>query len=433
MTSKIVIFWFRRDLRLEDNVGLQHALQSGYQVLPLFIFDTNILNRLENKKDRRVDYIHQALVAINKKLKEHDSRLVTFHGEVIDIFLQLDRQYKIQGVFCNRDYEPEAIERDTKVYNFFKAKEIPFRAYKDQVIFDKKDILKSNGTPYTIYTPYAKKWRDTLKPEHYKSVEIDLHNIQKEDFSEILSLEEIGFEKTDMIFKTPLPNSKIISQYQQFRDYPAMQATTQLGTALRFGTISIRKCVTFAVGFSSTWLSELIWREFFMQILDHFPQVVNHSFKQKFDFIKWRNNENEFHLWCEGKTGYPIVDAGMRQLNETGYMHNRVRMIVASFLCKHLLIDWRWGEAYFAEKLNDYDLSSNNGNWQWAAGCGCDAAPYFRVFNPELQTQKFDKNLEYIRRWVPEFDTEEYPEPVVEHSFAKERVLRMYNEAFKNE
>lgn len=431
MKTKVSIFWFRRDLRLEDNAGLCQALASGFPVLPIFIFDTAILDALANKSDRRVDYIHQALSAINLTLKNYHSKLSSFYGKPLEIFQQLTQEYDIQAVFCNRDYEPQAIERDTEIYNFFKSQNIPFKAYKDQVIFDKNEVVKNDGTPYTVYTPYAKKWKEILTEKDYHTHKADFNHFLKQDFTEIHSLKDIGFKKTEFHFETPKLEAKIIDEYDKYRDFPALQKTTQLGIALRFGTISIRKCVDFALQHNQTWLGELIWREFFMQILYHFPKVVSHSFKTKYDFIQWRNDEQEFELWCTGNTGYPIVDAGMRQLNETGYMHNRVRMIVASFLCKHLLIDWRWGEAYFAEKLNDYDLSANNGNWQWAAGCGCDAAPYFRVFNPALQTEKFDKNFDYIKRWLPEFGTEKYPKPIVEHHFARDRALKIYGEAVK--
>lgn len=431
MKSKVSIFWFRRDLRLEDNVGLHHALESGFPVLPIFIFDADILDKLEDKKDKRVDYIHQALEQINSELKEHQSTLISYHGKPFDIFKSLSEEYDIQCVFCNRDYEPQAIKRDKELYDYFQAQEIPFKAYKDQVIFDKNEIVKNDGLPYTVYTPFSKKWKENLTPDHYKLVKLKFEQLFPQKFHKIKTLKEIGFEKTEMNFEIPKLDPKIIDEYDKYRDFPAMQHTTQLGIALRFGTISIRKCVAFALKHNQTWLSELIWREFFMQILYHFPKVVHHSFKEKYDAIQWRNNEKEFQSWCEGKTGYPIVDAGMRQLNETGYMHNRVRMIVASFLCKHLLIDWRWGEAYFAVKLNDYDLSANNGNWQWAAGCGCDAAPYFRVFNPTTQTEKFDKELVYIRKWVAEFDSGNYPAPIVEHKFARERVLAEYSRALK--
>lgn len=428
MKDKISVFWFRRDLRLEDNVGLYHALSSGYSVLPIFIFDKTILETLEDKTDRRVDYFHQALSEINLNLKTYQSKLTTFYDEPLEVFKKLCQNYAIQAVFCNRDYEPQAIQRDTQIYQYFKDQNIVFKAYKDQVVFDKNDDLKNDGTPYTVYTPYAKKWKELLKPSHYSIHQPDCSNLFKQPFSEIHSLNEIGFKKTNFFFEKPTLAASVIDQYDKYRDFPAMEHTTELGTALRFGTISIRKCVAFALQHNQTWLNELIWREFFMQILYHFPKVVRESFKPAYDHIKWRNNEEEFKLWCHGKTGYPMVDAGMRQLNQTGFMHNRVRMVTASFLCKHLLIDWRWGEAYFAQKLNDYDLAANNGNWQWAAGSGCDAAPYFRVFNPTLQMEKFDKDLIYIKKWVPEYATNKYPKPMVEHSFARERVIRVYRE-----
>lgn len=431
MKIKISLFWFRRDLRLEDNAGLYHALESGFPVLPIFIFDETILRRLDNKRDRRVDYFHQALVQINLKLRSYNSSLKTFYGRPLDVFKQLNEEYDIRGIYCNRDYEPQAIRRDTEVYKFFAARDIPFKAFKDQVIFDKSEVLKENGKPYTVFTPYARKWEEILTVDHYKSFRYNLNQLVQRDFSAILSLEEIGFEKTEISYNTPELDKKIIIEYEKYRDFPGMEATSQLGMALRFGTISIRTCVAFAVKHSKTWLKELIWREFFKQILYHFPEVEGRSFKLKYDRIEWQNNEVEFQLWCAGETGYPLVDAGMRQLNETGFMHNRVRMVTASFLCKHLLIDWRWGEAYFAEKLNDYDLSANNGNWQWVAGSGCDAAPYFRIFNPILQANKFDKEMIYIKRWIPEYGTDSYPAPMVEHAYARERAMKAYKKALE--
>lgn len=432
MKEQVSLFWFRRDLRLEDNVGLCKALAAGVPVVPIFIFDKQILNQLEDKKDRRVDYIHQALKLLNSKMKDLGACLQTFYSTPMEVFEQLTNHYDVQGVYCNRDYEPKAIARDTQIYDFCKSKNIAFKAFKDQVVFDKNEIIKNDGTPYTVYTPYAKKWREKLTAQDLEPCLPDLTKFKQQAYTEVLSLSDIGFEATDLHLEEPVLDLSIISNYDKFRDFPAMQLTTQLGIALRFGTISIRKCASVALQHNATWLNELIWREFFMQILYHFPRVVHLSFKTKYDNIIWRNNEAEFTLWCEGKTGYPIVDAGMRQLNETGYMHNRVRMIVASFLCKHLLIDWRWGETYFAQKLNDYDLSANNGNWQWAAGCGCDAAPYFRVFNPTTQTEKFDKKLEYIKKWVPEYGKSTYPEPMVEHSLARERVLKAYKKALND-
>ena len=424
--QKISIFWFRRDLRLEDNKGLSEALKADEKVIPIFIFDKDILDLLEDKYDRRVDYIHQALEKINQELKEFGSSLLTFHGKPLDVFKQLEKDFEIKSVFCNRDYEPAAIKRDDKVKDFLDSKKIDFFDFKDQVIFEKHEVAKDNGEPYTVYTPFSKKWKKQLTELDYASVKIDKNQFQKLPSKKILSLKEIGFEKTDLDFVEPSLESKIIDVYDKTRDFPALDATTHLGIALRFGTISIRKCVKFALNHNETWLNELIWREFFMQILFHFPKVVNYCFKEKYENITWRNNEAEFEKWCNGETGYPIVDAGMRQLNQTGQMHNRIRLVMASFLTKHLLIDWRWGEAYFAKKLLDYDLSANNGNWQWAAGCGCDAAPYFRVFNPDEQTKKFDKGLKYIRKWNPDFEKDILENRIVEHKFARERALETY-------
>jgi len=420
------IFWFRRDLRLDDNTGLSEALKSGNKVIPIFIFDKNILDQLEDKYDRRVDYIHQALEKINEELHKAGTSLLTYYGKPLDVFKKLIADYDIGSVYCNSDYEPSAIKRDNEIKDYLQSKKIDFIDLKDQVIFEKSEIVKDNNEPYTVYTPYSKKWKKTLSEKDYSN-----HILKKDQFRElpkkaILSLKDIGFEKTDLEFAEPKLESKIIDEYDKKRDFPALDATTHLGIALRFGTISVRKCVKFALSHNETWLNELIWREFFMQILFHFPKVVNHSFKEKYDNIQWRNNETEFEKWCSGETGYPIVDAGMRQLNQTGRMHNRIRMVVASFLTKHLLIDWRWGEAYFAKKLLDYDLSANNGNWQWAAGCGCDAAPYFRVFNPDEQTKKFDKELKYIRKWNPDFENNVLDDKIVEHKFARERALKTY-------
>ncbi|KUY30993.1 cryptochrome/photolyase family protein [Elizabethkingia ursingii] len=431
MENKVVIYWFRRDLRTEDNKGLQQALASGLPVVPIFIFDTELLNQLSDPYDRRVDYIHQALISINETLHQYQSTLQVYHGKPLEVFKKIITQYQIQAVYCNRDYEPQAIKRDQIVQTFLEQHAIHFYDFKDQVIFDQSEIVKADGLPYTVYTPYAKKWRTEIKPEHYTTAKTDLSNFYKTAPQEILSLSDIGFKKTDMLFRKPEPDFEIIKDYTLYRDFPALDKTSHLGIALRFGTISIRECVSFALRHNDTWLSELIWREFFMQILYHFPKVVHHSFKAQYDYIEWRNNEEEFQLWCKGETGYPIVDAGIRQLNSTGFMHNRVRMIVASFLCKHLLIDWRWGEAYFAEKLLDYDLSANNGNWQWAAGSGCDAAPYFRIFNPTAQTQKFDKDLLYIKKWNPDFQQDIMP-PIVQHEEARQRALQVYKKAIEN-
>lgn len=425
--DKVNIFWFRRDLRLEDNAGLHHALHSGLKVVPVFIFDTDILKQLQNRNDKRVDYIHQVLQQIHKDLKKHNSGLHVYYGTPIEVFEKIIHDFNIDTVFSNRDYEPEAIKRDSKVADLLLKHHIQFKNFKDQVVFEKNNILKNNLSPYTVFTPYSKKWKENLKSIETFTTRRDYFANYKGS-SEIISLNEIGFEKTNLEFIKPELDSSIIDSYGKYRDFPAMDHTSHLGIALRFGTISIRKCVQYAINHNEVWLNELIWREFFMQILYHFPNVVNQCFKNKYENIAWRNNENEFKAWCEGKTGYPIVDAGMRQLNETGFMHNRVRMITASFLTKHLLIDWRWGEAYFAEKLLDYDLAANNGNWQWVAGCGCDAAPYFRIFNPYEQTKKFDKDSQYIKKWLPEDYVEE---PIVEHAKARERALKAYKQALE--
>ncbi|HFK5506762.1 cryptochrome/photolyase family protein [Elizabethkingia anophelis] len=431
MENKVVVYWFRRDLRLKDNKGLQQALASGLPVLPVFIFDTDILDQLSDPYDRRVDYIHQALISINDTLHKYQSALQVYNGKPLEIFELITTQYQVQAVYCNRDYEPQAIKRDHAVKKQLQKNGIQFYDFKDQVIFDQSEVVKADGLPYTVYTPYAKKWRSELQQEHYKTAKVDLNNFLKAQPDNIISLANIGFRKTDINFQKPTPDLSIIKDYNQYRDFPSLDKTSHLGIALRFGTISIRECVSFAIKHNDTWLSELIWREFFMQILYHFPEVVHRSFKPQYDYIEWRNNEEEFQHWCKGETGYPIVDAGMRQLNTTGFMHNRVRMIVASFLCKHLLIDWRWGEAYFAEKLLDYDLAANNGNWQWAAGSGCDAAPYFRIFNPTAQTQKFDKDLQYIKKWNPDFQQDLTP-PIVQHEIARQRALQVYKKALQH-
>ena len=429
MKTKLNLFWFRRDLRLIDNHGLYEALQSELPVLPIFIFDTNILEKLENKEDKRVDFIFQALEKLNEYLEKQGKSIQIFHGKPLEIYENLSQQYEIGNVFCNEDYEPYAIKRDQEIKDFLASKNINFYQFKDQVIFQKDEITKADGKPYTVYTPYSKQWLLKFNDQNLeffaseKKLE-NLLNIEKQN----ITLENIGFKKTNYLFENPKINLEILEKYQETRDFPTLE-TSQISVHLRFGTFSIRKLVKLASELNdNTYLKELIWREFFMQILWHFPKVIHHSFKEKYDNISWENNEELFQKWCKGTTGYPIVDAGMRELNETGLMHNRVRMVCASFLTKHLLTDWRIGEAYFAEKLMDYDLSANNGNWQWSAGSGCDAAPYFRVFNPEEQQKKFDPNFIYIKKWVKEFGTSRYPKPIIEHKFARERALKKYKE-----
>ncbi|WP_372754470.1 deoxyribodipyrimidine photo-lyase [Mariniflexile sp.] len=432
MKQTVNIFWFRRDLRLDDNKGLYEALNSEYPVLPIFIFDTEILEKLP-KNDARVNFIYQNLQNIRKTLEEGcESSLAMYYGKPLEVYKKLVKDYVINSVYTNHDYEPYANARDLEIQSFLNDQDIEFKTFKDQVIFEKDEVVKSDGTPYVVYTPYMKSWKakfNTEKLEIYNTESL-FESFIKDTQLPNLDLETIGFEKSTQKIEAFDVSSELIQNYEATRNFPAKDATSKLGPHLRFGTVSIRKMIQRAIAEKNEiFWQELIWREFFMQILWHFPHTVTNSFKPKYDRIVWRNNQAEFKLWCEGNTGYPLVDAGMRQLNETGFMHNRVRMLVGSFLCKHLLIDWRWGEAYFAEKLHDYELSSNVGNWQWVAGSGVDAAPYFRIFNPTTQIEKFDKNLDYIKYWVPDFQELTYPTPIVDHKFARERCLQVYKEA----
>jgi deoxyribodipyrimidine photo-lyase len=433
MKAPVVLFWFRRDLRLEDNRGLFEALKSGHAVQPVFIFDTHILNDLEDRNDRRVQFIHEALLQMQQRITSVGASLDIRIGDPLSVFSQLTTDYSVRAVYTNHDYEPYARERDQLVQNFLAESGIEFLTFKDQVIFEKAEVVKENGTPYTVFTPYSRRWKATLQKKDwtdYQSHQL-LNQLNKTLPIPIPSLKKIGFTESGITFPASTWNKELISGYQAKRDIPGVRGTSQLGVHLRFGTISIRKLARETSAWSETFLNELIWRDFYHMILWHFPHVVGKAFKPAYDAIKWRNKETEFEAWCEGQTGYPIVDAGMRELNTTGYMHNRVRMIVASFLTKHLLVDWRWGEAYFAKKLLDFDLAANNGGWQWAAGSGCDAAPYFRVFNPYLQTQKFDPQLTYIRKWVPEFEELTYVRPIVQHEVARKRCLEVYGNALK--
>jgi deoxyribodipyrimidine photo-lyase len=422
--QEVTFFWFRRDLRLDDNVGLFQALQSKYPVIPIFVFDDLILHSLP-KSDPRVGFIYDSLSKINSKLKETGSALLVKKGKTIDVWNALIQEYDVKEVYFNRDYEPYAINRDKAICELLETNNIGCYSFKDQVIFEEMEITKADGLPYTIYTPYKNKWLAKYKemaPVEEFDTKATLSNFFKSDF-DFPTLEQIDFEESAI--KVKPHNLTFIANYQDVRDYPALDQTSYLSPYLRFGIVSIRKLVNWAFHKNDVFLSELIWKEFFMQILFSFPKVVTNNFKSAYDGIQWRNDEEDFQRWCSGTTGYPMVDAGMRQLNETGYMHNRVRMVVASFLCKHLLIQWQWGEAYFAEKLLDYDLSANVGNWQWAAGTGCDAAPYFRVFNPEIQQKKFDKDGVYIKQWIKEFELG-YGKPMVEHAMARERAIATY-------
>jgi deoxyribodipyrimidine photo-lyase len=432
LAEKVNIFWFRRDLRLDDNVGFYKALHGKFPVLPVFIFDSEILNELP-KDDARITFIFETLQKMRNELQEHGSSLAIYHGKPQEVFNKVISEFEVQNVITNHDYEPYAKKRDEAVENLLTEKEIGFYTFKDQVIFEKDEIVKDDGDPYIVYTPYMKKWKEKFKKDYTEMIYYTnefLKNLYQNSRLPNLSLSDIGFKNS----KTKIPEYDVtpttIQEYEKRRNFPAEDATSHLGPHLRFGTVSIRKMIKKATAEKNeVFWQELIWREFFMQILWHFPETVENAFKKKYDRIEWRNNEEEFKMWKEGKTGYPLVDAGMRQLNETGYMHNRVRMVVASFLCKHLLIDWRWGEAYFAEKLLDYEMASNVGNWQWAAGSGVDAAPYFRIFNPTTQIEKFDKDYKYIKKYVSEYDTKNYPEKIVDHKEARERCLQVYKEA----
>ncbi|MGI9139068.1 MAG: cryptochrome/photolyase family protein [Sediminibacterium sp.] len=439
MAAPINIFWFRRDLRWDDNAGLYHALYKSkfqlLQVLPIFIFDKTILSQSENKEDRRVDFIHQNLTRLQTDLVAKGKSLWVQFGTPTEVFEKLFSEFQINAVYTNHDYGPKANARDTAVEKIALKNNATYHHFKDQVIFEKEEVIKDDGSPYTIYTPYANKWRTVWAantPKKFPSEKLLDYFLNTKAF-QIPTLKDIGFEKTDLVIPPMQFDKNLVKKYTEQRNFPALNATTNLSVHLRFGTISARTLALETQSLNATFFNEMIWRDFYHMILWHFPQIADgKSFKPKYDFIEWRNNEKEFEAWCEGRTGYPIVDAGMRELNTTGFMHNRVRMIVASFLTKHLLIDWRWGEAYFAQKLLDFDLAANNGGWQWASGSGCDAAPYFRVFNPRLQTEKFDKELKYIRRWIPELDSLDYPKPIVVHEEARERVLAAYAKALKD-
>jgi deoxyribodipyrimidine photo-lyase len=432
------IFWFRRDLRLEDNAGLYHALKSGLKVLPLFIFDKNILDKLEDRIDARVSFIHQQIRILSNQLKQFGSSIIVKYGDPETVWTDLLQEYEIKSVFTNRDYESYAMARDEKISKLLCDKGLNFHHYKDHVIFEQLEVVKKDNLPYTVFTPYSRRWKELLQSRtmggelfYLKSYPTEKYfdNFYQTDALPIPTLNEMGFEQTDI----PIPSKEvvqgIIRNYDKNRNFPSVAGTSKLGIHFRFGTISIREKARKAMPLNETFLNELIWRDFYSQILTNFPKVEKKAFRAQYDLIEWRNNETEFKAWCEGRTGYPMVDAGMRELNATGFMHNRVRMVVASFLVKHLLIDWRWGEAYFAQKLLDFDLASNNGGWQWAAGCGTDAAPYFRIFNPESQAEKFDKDGVYIRKWVKEFGTSAYAKPIVDHKFARDRCLEVFKRA----
>jgi len=424
----MVLFWFRRDLRLHDNAALYHALSSGEPVLPLFIFDSDILTHLNDPRDARVTFIHDTLADMHMALEERGTTLLVLYGKPVAVLEQLISKYPVSEVYINRDYEPYARERDQQVQAMLQANKVTLRSYKDQVLFEESEILTKSSTPYKVYTPYKNAWRKAFAASMVQPYPVEEHLTQllPHEKTTLPSLYEIGFEPATIPTPSPKLSAEVLRQYDSTRNLPALDATSRLSPHLRFGTVSVRQAVQAALAHNDTWLQELIWREFFLQLLFHFPASAHESFSPKFRHIAWRNNEEDFRLWCEGKTGFPLVDAGMRELNTTGFMHNRVRMVVASFLVKDLLIDWRWGEAYFAEKLLDYEQASNVGNWQWAAGTGADAQPYFRIFNPASQVKKFDRDYQYIKRWVPEFGSLAYPAPIVDHAMARDRAIAAY-------
>ncbi len=436
------VFWFRRDLRSTDNAGLYHALKKGSNVQPIFIFDQNILDDLEDKADARVSFLHETITKLNEDFLKLGSSLWVFYGKPIEVWRALIKSNSISNVFVNRDYESYALDRDKEIQALLDTENISFKTFKDHVLFEGHEVLKSDGNPYTVFTPYKRRWLARLESKKWgeelyylKSYPVKnyLTSLNASSGQSIPSLTSMGFSKSEIEIPSTIVEQKRIKEYEAKRNFPAQDATTRLGIHFRFGTISIREKARKSLKLSETFLSEIIWRDFYSQILQHFPHVETNAFRAKYERVEWRNNEDEFKLWCQGKTGYPMVDAGMRELNATGHMHNRVRMIVASFLTKHLLIDWRWGEAYFAQKLLDFDLASNNGGWQWAAGCGTDAAPYFRIFNPASQMEKFDKEKRYIKKWIPEYGTASYVTPMVDHKEARERCLSTYKMALNQE
>ena len=428
--KKISLCWFRRDLRIEDQTALFYSLQQEEQVLPLFIFDRHILDALEEKNDARVTFIHQQIANLKAFFEKQGSSMLVKYGHPEQIFQELLQEYALQTVYTNRDYEPYAQSRDAQVEALLREKNIPFLSFKDQVIFEPGEILNGSGEFYKVFTPYSRNWLEKFRQTRVQPLPTaNWKNLEQSSPLPMPSLSDMGFTPSAIEIPSSELDEEIVRHYEERRNFPAQRGTSRLGIHLRFGTLSIRRLALKAVLLNATYMNELIWREFYAMILGHAPQVVDRAFKPQYDRIPWRNNEAEFAAWCEGTTGYPIVDAGMRELNHTGFMHNRVRMIVASFLTKHLLIDWRWGEAYFAKKLLDFELASNNGGWQWAAGTGTDAQPYFRVFNPDSQTEKFDKDLVYIKKWVPELGTSSYPQPIVEHKFARNRAIETYKKA----
>ena len=419
---------------MEDNCGLYHAHLENSPVQPLFIFDTDILGSLKSRRHARVEFIHTEISRLHNELRQRGTSLDVRTGNPLEVWKTLCADYAIHAVWANRDYEPYAGTRDRDIRELLQDKGIPFRTVKDHTIFESSEILKKDGAPYLVYTPYSKAWKKKLAGRHVEPYLSETQtNWLKTGIKPFPGLQQLGFEPAGIEFPPREPDEAIIQNYDKTRDIPSVPGTTRMGVHLRFGTVSIRRLTALALNSNEKYLNELIWRDFYQAVLWHFPHVTERNFNSRYDGIRWRDDPEAFHKWCTGETGYPIVDAGMRELDNTGYMHNRLRMITASFLCKHLLIDWKWGERYFAEKLLDYELASNNGGWQWAAGTGVDAAPYFRIFNPYAQADRFDRDRKYIRRWVPEYDTPDYPAPMIDHKTARARALAVFREGIKTE
>ncbi len=466
----LALVWLRRDLRLDDNAAIYHAFRSGSVVVPVFVFDKKILDPLP-RADRRVEFIHGSVAQLKGELHALGVDLLVRHGVAADEIVGLARALEVEAVYCNHDYEPEAIKRDEGVAAELQKAGIRFLTFKDQVILEKDEVRTATGGMFSVFTPYMKAWRKACDGFQLKAYPVRryLAALQRARARTDAITGGYRFEQTNLSALGIKPGSDgaadlfqdfldRIDGYRDRRNFPGVKGVSYLSVHLRFGTISIRTLARTAMAHggegAETWVNELIWREFYHQILWHRPDVVGHAFKSDLDDLAFSKNEEHFKAWCEGRTGYPIVDAAMRQLNETGYMHNRLRMIAASFLVKDLLIDWRWGEAYFAEKLIDFDLAANNGGWQWAAGTGCDAQPYFRIFNPVSQAQKFDAEGKFIRRYVPELaklDADAlfapwlarpldlaaagvrlgvtYPEPIVDHAVQRDKALKLFKRA----
>ena len=420
----MVIFLFNNDFRLNDNGGLHHALLSGHKVLPVLIINKESLN---HKKSHKVRYFKSVLKNLHQELQKYGSSLLVKIGETEEVISNLVEEYSAEAVYMNKKYDAWSVKSLRAIEAALEQINIPLFKFKDYMFFENKEILKNDGLPYTVYTPYKIRWKlkfEQTQEKGYESINY-LDKLAKVNVALPDAILNSNYDSSMTSLKVKLDDQTIMN-YKEVRDLPAKKGTTLLSIALNYGIMSIREAIASVKFKSETLLDELIWRDFFIQIGANFPKVYNQAFKTKYDNIDWINNDIQFEAWCKGNTGIPIVDAGMRELNSTGFMHNRVRMVTASFLIKNLLIDYKWGEAYFAEKLIDFEPSINNCNWQWVAGTGCDSAPYFRVFNPVTQQQKFDKNFEYIKKWVPEFGTFNYPKPMVDLKTSRVRALAAY-------